>query len=1167
MFCVYCDHENRQERNFCAQCGATLVVECKSCSFRNYENEDYCGGCGDWIRAGGKPRHFNIVRNVADNLASSNADRNLTDSVETGSKACDSPPPIQRKLLPSRPPKAQLTPPPQPLKLSHGGLDKALADIDGFALYCELREIDSLFHEIDAGTWRRIVRSFQRTCNTVVERFDGHVARITSQGIIAYFGYPRVPSESVEESAQSAVQAAIELISTVTRLHEPYQKLEMAPLQAHIAVVSKSNGVEDASITTEKISKLMRRAQPGKLIVDDSTHKLCGTLLIPDSTDNSIRPASENNGHLVRARRSTRTASDGQSTIDTPLFGRDREMLVVKRAWQEASRGLGQILLIRGDDGSGKSRLTQEAGHRIDQHDMCDAGASLRLTFSCRPNRTTDPLFPFLQGFSLYADSTTGDSEPVRRAIRDSGYQSASIAIVIKQMFGEAVFSDAELSELTDDETGLATMPSAPSPGRQHKLAANDVAFEPDTHSGSASSIDRTTRELKLSALQSFFERLAGQGSLMIAIEDAHWIDQTSLDLLTRLIVTVRTHPILLVVTSRTEFPAQWHAHDHVQQIRLNAIDSVAAGQMISHLVGLDNAELSAEQHKRILTRATGLPLFIEQMSRSVCSRSHGQSPVTVPETLSDALHDHLGEPSLQREIALIASIIGNTFDIELLTEISDQTEVDVRHGIDQLVSLGTLNSISELIDQYQFRHSMIQEFAYSSLQRPRKIELHCAAAKALVKRGKSEKVAHQAIGWHYERAGANSLAADYYEKAALETYRESTFHEMISIAEKCLDCLRQSPQSSESLCREARLMVLLGIARRSVFGLASSEATDTFEQALHVASRTTETDIRLDAARGLFSCYLYRGDLHAANSLSSQTRQLIDSGELTHGDEIACYIEGVAAFWSGRFNEALVAFTRARTVIEQCISHDSNQLLSTEIDLHASVLGHLAWAQWITGEPEQAQETSRLALERVHVTGQPLSTTITYFLIVATAISTDSIQSAKTLIHRTGELAKTNSVDYLRAVFSILQGQVADMSGDTDHGLVLMSRGIEQMNDCEVGIGYPWILSLVASAYLRAGHIEPAHDTVIEAIRRTEVHGERHWIADLYRIKGQISVQAGEMDEARRWFHRAFETARTQGARAIELRTLLDISKLRDARQLADNSAYRSSSSADLKD
>jgi len=389
-------------------------------------------------------------------------------------------------------------------------------------------------------------------------------------------------------------------------------------------------------------------------------------------------------------------------------------------------------------------------------------------------------------------------------------------------------------------------------------------------------------------------------------------------------------------------------------------------------------------------------------MSRSVCIRSLRQGSVAVPETLSDALHDYFGEPSQYREIGLVASVTGIDFDIQLLTTIADQPEVEVRHGVDQLIRLGMVEATPGRIDQYRFRHSLIQQFAYSSLQRPRRIELHRAAANALVQRNQKHdgetRIAPQMTGWHFERAGASAQAADYYEKAVLETYREGTFHEMISLAEKCLDCLRLNPETSDSVCREARLMVLLGIAHRSVSGIASAEATRSFDQALSVASRTTETDIRLDAARGLFSCYLYRGDLHAANALSKQTRQLVDSGELTHGGEIASYIEGVAAFWSGRFSDALTAFNHARSVIEQCAGPDTSQLLAAEIDLHASVLGHLAWTQWITGEPELARKTSRLALERVHVTGQPLSTTITYFLIVATSISTDSIQSSEAL-------------------------------------------------------------------------------------------------------------------------------------------------------------------------
>lgn len=1207
MFCVYCDHDNRSERNFCAQCGASLVSACKQCNFRNYENEDYCGGCGSWIRPGANPRHFQLPAQSTD-AQTTDAQKSLPDpgspldkkptEARAGrrkdsriDKAADGPLDKRPKSTDSskRAGNSNGNAP-----ASHGNntaensgdsgerdssdntnhetahrpgddadqqsagvvtnvfrTDESKSEVISFALFCELLDTDTLVQQIDAESWRRIVRNYQRHASTIIERFDGHLARITSQGIVAYFGYPQVDRQSglplASSSAHAAVEAALELVIMVRCLHEPFDKQSVEPLSARITVVSKVAGTENSGKVNETVSKLMRLAKPGKVIVDETTYRLSHDIVIsesePQSRKSTTAPANRGGWHIVRARNDSARLNQLRVKDIPPLFGREREQQVLNRGWLDAQRGLGQVVLIRGADGIGKTRLALEAQTIAVNGTGRDESKTLRLTLNCRAGGQADALHPFLRCLSQQLNPNNGNYERVLKAMLDCASQSDVSAAVVKSLFGSASSAIAE-------SASTATTKKNPKPVKVSTMA-------------------RTPRDLKLGTLQSLLERLAEQNPVMITVEDAHWMDASSFELLNRLIVTIRTHPIFLVITSREDLPRQWHTLDHVQQIRLAPLDAVAGGQLISHAAARFNtAELSADQRKRILLRGDGVPLFLEQLSRAVSSQTTlARESIGVPDTLRDSLQSHLGEPSLRREIAITAAAIGISFDLKMLVSISNQPESVVCKGIDELIHHGVIRTQPDSIHRYRFQHVLIHEAAYDSLQRAHRIELHREIAQQLITRSDSGDVSKRLIGWHYERAGDHEQAANFFEQAALDAYRDCMFHELIVLAQKCLSSLKQNSGTAERQCREARLMVLLGVAHRSVSGIASKKASEIFAEALRLAKTSAETDIWLDSTRGLFSCYFARGELTDARVLSDETRSLLDSGDLTHGDEVAGYLNGVTSFWSGQFHEALSAFTDARDVLDQFNTSDSSQLLSEQFDLQANVLGLLSWTQWITGEPARASETSRLALERAHQSGQPLSTALTYFWIAATTICAGNTQQAERLIHRTGELAKANNVDYMRAVFTVIQGQVASMSGDNDNGLVLMSRGVEQMNDCEAGIGYPWVLSLVAAAYLDSGHIEPAHDTVIEAIRRTELNGERHWIADLYRIKGQICIRAGEPDEGRRWLHRAFETARSQGARALELRTLLNISQLRDAEPATDLSRQHPDRSADLRE
>ncbi len=1189
MFCVYCDHDNRSERNFCAQCGASLVSACKHCNFRNYENEDYCGGCGSWVRPGSNPADFSVSgsngsgtshsgqASVAgsqtgfdDGVSPKSLDGAGNQSADKDSKSSRLKPDSgEHSTEPARndsSPAGQSDGSLNDSSLNHASAgvvtnvfrtDESRSEAVSFALFCELLDTDTLVQKVDAEVWRHIVRNYQRYAGTIIERFDGHLARITSQGIVAYFGYPQInrqfSQDETDASAQAAVAAALELVTMVRRLHEPFDKFNFEPLAARITVVAKKHGTDNSGNVNETISKLMRLAKPGKVIVDDTTYQLSQDIISSESESEPVNrilktgaATADGSGkggwHIIRARSNSTGLSLNPSygKALSPLFGRERERQVLNRSWLDAQRGLGQVILIRGADGIGKSRLANEAQRIAISTNHCEDSKTLHLSLNCKPGGQADALYPFVHGLSRRLNCNDGDYDRILQAVRDCASQSDINLAVIQSLFGS---SDSKIAEL--GATG-------------NNVKATKVT-----------SMARTPRDLKLGTLQSLFERLAQHNPVMITVEDAHWIDASSLELLSRLIVTIRTHPIFLVISSREDLPRSWHTHDHVQQIRLAPLDAVAGGQLISHVASRFEApELSADQRKRILLRGDGVPLFLEQLSRAVCSQTAmARESVSVPDTLRDSLQAHLGEPSLRREIAITAAAIGIEFDLKLLVAISNHPQHVVCKGVDQLLHHGVIRELTDSVDHYQFQHALIHEAAYDSLQRSHRLELHRHIAGALANRNPSSDVGSRLIGWHYERAGDHRHAADFFEKAALDAYHDCMFNELIVLAERALVCLKQSATTAESQCREARLMVLLGVAHRSVSGVASKKAADTFANALQLASASAETDIWLDSTRGLFSCYFARGELTDARILSDETRALIDRGELTHGDEVAGYLKGVTSFWSGQFCDALTSFSEAREVLDQFNTSDSSQLLSEQFDLQANVLGLLSWTQWITGEPARAAETSRLALERAHESGQPLSTALTYFWIAATTICAGNTQQAERLIHRTGELAKANDVDYMRAVFTVIQGQVAKMSGDSNNGLALMSRGVEQMNDCEAGIGYPWVLSLVASAYLDSGYIEPAHDTVIEAIRRTDLNGEHHWIADLYRIKGQICIRASETDEGRRWLHRAFETARSQGARALELRTLLNISQLRDAKAEADASQQQPNRSADLSD
>jgi len=668
-----------------------------------------------------------------------------------------------------------------------------------------------------------------------------------------------------------------------------------------------------------------------------------------------------------------------------------------------------------------------------------------------------------------------------------------------------------------------------------------------------ARSIPIVRKEQTVAALTELFEGLTNTETVIAVVEDAQWIDPTSAEFLRTMIEHISDRRVLLVITTRGKIPSEWTQQPHVTHVELQGLTEGATGQLVDVIAGVHKPDLYIRE--AIVERSGGNPLFAQELARSVCVEERNAGLETIiPESLRELLSARLGKAGFERDIACVAAVIGSEFSTDMLMRVAECDEATIEIALDSLIDSGVVIATPKRKRAYAFQHALIQEAAYDGLLLDRRIDLHGRVADLLQAETQIVAGGWAEIAWHLTRANRHREAATFWTRAAKDAFGRASNKEMIDHAENALAALAKSPRDTQTDTSEMRLQVLLGAGHRALQGFASSPAQEAFERAIELGKTCNDKALALDAIRGLFTCYYARGELTLARELATQARTLATPDSNPGVKAVADFLEGAVEFWCGNFALAGVQFERA-------LEHESEQteadmLLSEQIDLRAAILGHLGWTQWMSGNPALAMKTCEDALKTAREIPQPFMAAMTLFWVCATNICMGNAAAASKIVEQFARLSNQNEFSYLSAGVIVLQGQTLVMKNKLKEGLETMSLGLKAMRECQGGIAQPWVLSMVASAQARAGDVVGAGDTATMALKRTELHGENHWRAELLRVSGEVALSQRDLARAENLFQEALTTAKAQGARALELRVMMSFSRLQNiaAQQKAES-------------
>jgi class 3 adenylate cyclase/predicted ATPase len=993
-------------------------------------------------------------------------------------------------------------------------------------MFCDLVGSTALSARLDPEDMRTVIASYHKAVAGAVQGVDGFVAKYMGDGVLAYFGYP----QAHEDDAERAVLAGLAIVDAAPRLENTLGEMlhVRVGIATGIVVVGDLIGSGESSERgvvgdmPNLAARLQGIAKPDRVVIAEATRRLIGDLFeLEDLGSLELKGvAGKARAFSVLRSRSVESRFDAMhGAALTPLIGRDEEIELLLRRWAKAKAGRGQVVLLSGEPGIGKSRLTAALMERIATE------PHVRLRYFCSPQHADTTLYPII-----------GHLERAARFSRQD-----NLAIKLDKLDG--LLAQTETSR--EDVGFFAEMLSLGNDGRYPRTELTP----------------QQRRHNTLTALVRQIEALSRMNPTLMVFEDAHWGDPSSLETLGRLIDRIEGLNVLLIVTYRPEFAPPWIGKPEVSAVIVNRLGRREIDSLIDRVAG--NNTLPEAIRSDIAERADGVPLFAEEIAKaaieaadeSEVERAIAAIPSAaqaVPATLHASLMARLDRLGEAKEIAQIGAAIGREFGHELLAAAAKRTEIELAIALDRLVQAGLVfRQGAPPYATYLFKHALVQDAAYGTLLREPRRALHARIAEALESRFE-EIVDRQpeVLARHRAEAGLNEQAAVLWGKAGRRSFDKSALNEAIEQFRRALTLIASLPQTSALRQQEIKLRVLIITPLMQVKGYAAPETMAAAERARLAINQAEELGEPLEDPLLFFSVLygLIGANFAAFNGagireLAAQFLTLAEKKGATGLIVWGHRCMGITLHFTGDLTEAKTHYDQALSMYR---SDEHRPLISRfGQDSRVSVFGFRANVLWLLGFPEAGVADARRAVGEAREISH--AATLTFALGFASLIDafcgnyTDAISAADETI----SLADEKGSLYFKAFGTLTRGVALFLTGEVQSAAQTLNSAYALCRTTGTTVFSPLLLSYLARTHLKMGQFLDAHRCISEAIRVGETTGERWCEAELYRVTGEIAFLRSERAEAEAHFERALSIARAQKARSWELRAATSLARL----------------------
>jgi class 3 adenylate cyclase/predicted ATPase len=990
-------------------------------------------------------------------------------------------------------------------------------------MFCDLVGSTALSSQVDPEDLAGLILSYQEFCSNLVSKFDGFIARYLGDGILVYFGYPRAR----EDAAECAVRAALEIVKDIGKL----DTCADTPLQVRIGIatgpvvvgdVVEIGAWQEQPVTGETLNlaaRLQTIAAPNGIVIASSTRRLLGRLFeYVDLGRHNLKGFPEPvlaSGVIRESEVESRFDALHASAL-SPLVGRDLQLDLLLDRWHKANGGNGQVVMLSSEPGVGKSRLTRALTEQLSGQDFT------RLLYYCSPYHRNSALHPVVQQFQRAAGFSTDDSSETRLEKLE----------VLMDRFGHS----------RDAVPHLAHFLSIPT-------AQHYPEYSPDPQKG---------KQEVLAKIVELLIGLAQRQPVLIIAEDLHWIDPTSLELLHMLVQRIQGLRVLMIVTLRPDFYLQWTGH-HISAVTLNRLDQNQSTDLVRRLT--QSKPIPEEISAQIVTRADGVPLFIEELIKTVVESGIlldrgdryeiGQvnASMAIPATLRDSLLARLDRLTPVKEVAQIGAAIGREFSYELLSVVMPMPERDLESALRQLTEAGLLFARGKPPRcDYAFKHALIQDTAYDSLLRSRRYVLHAQIAKALDNQFPELSTAQpELLAHHYTLAGDAERAVNYWLKAGRRSTEQSTGAEAISHLGKALEVLQSLPDTLDRARKELEIRVALVTPTISTRGYGSHETAQTIANARAVGEKVGEAAQLSPIMYGEWAFNIVSGKVQVSRKLAEEYTRLTQSQKETVPLIVGHRMLGTSLASVGDFSLARDQLQRAIVLYDP--ERHANSAFIYGQDSCVSALTFLALTSLILGLPKEARAAGRRALdyaeEMKHPNTQGVALCLAGALFQEICGNSEEVSeyTAKTI-----QLAQTRSLGLWLMAARVFEWWTMGQQGRSSEAVAGMCKTLDAQKASGTYLFRSHFLGLLAELYAGAGQPTEGLGALAEAFSVVDETGERMWEADLYRLKGDLLLASRGSQaavEAEGCFVRAIDIARPQGARLWQLRAASSLAHL----------------------
>lgn len=989
-------------------------------------------------------------------------------------------------------------------------------------MFCDMVGSTERAQHLDPEQLRELMHAYYQSCREVIARYSGHVAQYWGDGLMVYFGWP----SAHEDDAERGVRAALEIVDAVKEvIAEPPVMVRIGVATGTVVVgqaLSDDSAQSDLAVgeTPNLASRLQGLAGPDEVIIAASTRHLIGEIFEvvdkgPHTLKGIVQEVRAWQVHAVRRAVGRFEATHGGEAL-TPMVGRKKEISRLMHRWRQACRGEGQVVLLSGEPGIGKSRLT-----RAFREQLAETSYTM-VRYQCSQFHLNSPLYPVMEQIEFaagFADNDTPEQklDKLKAVMLGDPAQRAEAASLIAVLFG---------------------LPVAPSASRQ---------LSPQKQ-----------KDRMLEVLVQQLKSLCQQKLVLIVFEDAHWIDPTTQDLLDTLIPQVKELSLLMIITFRPEYTPHWTEQSHVAVLSLGRLEQGEGAALVNHVTA--GKPLPREVLDKIVARADGVPLFVEELTKSVLEsgmlREAGdqyalQNPELaqeIPTSLRDSLLARLDRLSPVKSIIEIGACIGREFSFDLLARVSLLHIGKLEEGLRVLTDAGLIISRgAPRHATYAFKHALIQDIAYDSLLKSRRQLLHARIAQVL-QRDFADRIVNepQSLAYHLTQAGDLVAALPWWCEAGKLAMKRAALREAVSHFNRGLALIEQIPHTPERDTLELSIRQPLHAALVGLRGWPASEVTENGRAILELAERCGDAQALGVGLWALWVNTITQG--RVADSLDWAQRMVAQGNH--NGDRDLLILGNAAAMISYFYlGELIEARARGERVLALYDPRDAARWTQLTANDFKTVVG--IWAchwTWMLGYPDEAVRISDEKDDYARQLGHPFNLA---FALSLGAYGFDYRCEPERLLERVAEadrLEQEQSVPFLNQVMvRQAEGLARLRKGQYPEAITLLRDSLESWNRFGGHSRVPYLKSALAEAIARNGDLDLALTIIGECLEQIERPGwqERSHLAEILRLKGWMLVQQGKSEEAEVALRASIDWARQQQARSWELRSSTTLAEL----------------------